>query len=353
MRVSVRLVVAISLAGLVAAGGWAWRQRQPVSGTAPAVLACWPWPDAEPTPCWPGVRMWLAWSGRDGTQARLIEFDFATRPTLRLELYDQDQDDAEPLDNHADISRSVLGVARDLQFDQPGTIVAAWNGLFYALGPDRSASHVAPVVLDGQVHYNVGNHRWTVGARRRHGVTEFLSWHLPDKATLAAEFDVAAAGAQMLLRDGEALHVQPPPQPGDPPLVPPISSTPADAGHIPEVDHRYCPRTSMAWPADSSRLWLLIIEDIRAQTGAELRGGWALADLQRFWQAFGAANAANLDGGPETQLLVAQPSGNYLLLPSAKSGRAMTMIRGLDREPDPGGGSLMTFYVRDTAEDGS
>ncbi len=314
----------------------------------PAELAAWPWREAAAEARLPGVTYWTATAYGEGHAAHLIEFDFAARPSLRLELYDHDQDDATPFDNHADCRRGVAGVVRHLQSTDRGPILAAWNGLFYSLAADGLGSHIAPVVLDGEVHYNVGNHRWSVGVAYHGGAPSFGLLHLPDKASLA-QFDFAAAGAQALVKDGQPLRLLPQPQDGDPPLPRPYPSTPQDAGPIPDIDYLCVSRTSMGWSADSSTLWLLVIRDLRSPHDTYLRGGWTLEDLQRFWIGFGAANAVNLDGGPETQMLCRKGDG-WLLVPSGKSLAGPRMDLDPSLEYDAGGGSLMTFYVRDTAE---
>lgn len=310
----------------------------------PARLASWPWPATRPMPLWPGVSYWAATAFTAGHAAHLLEFDFAARPSLRLALYDQDQDDAAPFDNRADCRRGVIGVVRHLEETAHGPVVAAWNGLFYSLAADGTASHIAPVVLDGEVHYNVGNHRWSVGVADRDGRPVLGLLHLPGKAALAERFDFAAAGAQALVRDGLPLRLLPPPRPGEPPLPRPYPSTPDDAGPIPDIDHLRVSRTSMGWSADSTKLWVLVVRELQPSDG------WALADLQRFWLSFGAANAVNLDGGPETQLLWRHSAG-WRLVPSGKGGAVESMVSVTGLEHDLGGGSLMTWYVRDTAED--
>ena len=336
------IVIALFVAGLIGAAGLTIVHHT----NARRPLTIWPWPGAEESRPLAGLTVWhIAGAARRPASVDLVEFDFAARPTLRLELYDQDQNDDVPFDNHASLRRGVLAVSADLDRSRPGAVLAAWNGLFYAVGADQTGSHIAPVVLHGEVHYNVGNYRWTVGVKERDGKSQFSVLHLPDKALLAAQFDYAAAGAQCLIKDGVPLRMLPQPQPGDPPLPRTYPSSPEDVGAIPDIDYLHVSRTSMGWSADSGKLWLLIV---RAADGQE---GWTLADLQRFWTAFGAANAVNLDGGPETQMVLRVSPDRSLLVPSGKSGSGSRMNLALDGERDPGGGSLMTFYVRDTAEE--
>jgi hypothetical protein len=126
------------------------RAPDPSSGSA------WPWPDAAPTHPHPGVTRWSART-EDDTELDLVEFDFAANPRLRLRLYDQDQDDANPGDDRVDYSpRGAGAVTRSLNAGGKGRVVAAWNGTFFAAerqqwGEKGIAHHIGPVVLNGKV----------------------------------------------------------------------------------------------------------------------------------------------------------------------------------------------------------
>jgi len=208
-------------------------------------LACWPWPQAYKTTPYAGVTQWKDSSSPDNTVLYLLDFDFAANPNLRLELYDQDEDDAVPFDNNVIFRpRGVGQVTRDLNTGGRGKVVAAWNGAFFSLD-GQLGHHVAAVVLDGKVHANVGIVRWAAGVQYQDGKPVFKTLHQPDRKTLAAEFTFAAAGAQCLIKDGKPLKLQPYPEPGDKTLKQPVPSTPEDAGHIPTVDHIKTTRTSM------------------------------------------------------------------------------------------------------------
>jgi len=324
-------------------------------------MAGWPWPKAEKTSLRRGVDHWLA-TASDGTTVELIEFDFALNARLRLEMYDRDEDDSEPFNNLADYAtRGVGTVVKHLNDKGRGPVVAAWNGLFFAYdfknggGPRGLARHVGPVVLRGKAFHNVGNPRWTFGVKERTGRPHFAVLHQPAKAELSKEFDFASAGAQCLRLNGKSLRLQPFPRAGEAPIRQPVPSSPSEAGHIPLIDHMRTSRTSLGWSNDSSKLYLLVVNEpdhelaskLALKRGQAAEGGWTLDDLQRFWTAFGAPNAVNLDGGAVTQLTYLRPDARYELLPPRLVAPNQRMVFEPDFENAPGGGTLMTFYVRE------
>jgi hypothetical protein len=299
----------------------------------------------------------------DGTELDLLEFDFAANPGLRLELYDQDEDDAYPFDNGVKYwARGVGGAVAHLQQQRRGPVVAAWNGLFFAAqggwGPEGTGRHVAPVVLNGEPRYNVGNHRWTFGVQYGGGTRQFKTLHLPDRKQLREEFTFGAAGAQCLLREGQPLRLEPFPGERDEIKRTPVPSTPQEAGHIPVVDHVKTSRTSMAWSRENDRLSLLIVTELdhEAAGNVALRrgepqvGGWSVADLQRFWQAYGAWGAVNIDGGAVTQLAYRGRTGGYTVLPPRWAGSNARITLPADLAGAPAGGTLMYFYIRDNGD---
>ncbi len=102
-----RIGYTVALLLLVLVGGaWYFKQRYltavPVQiGArldAPAELSQWPWRKARQSTLHRGVTHWLA-KQSDGTTLDLFRFDFTANPALRLELFDQDQDDEKPFDN--------------------------------------------------------------------------------------------------------------------------------------------------------------------------------------------------------------------------------------------------------------
>ena len=168
----------------------------------------------------PGVTHWLDQSSPNGTACELFDFDFAANPHLRLELYDQDEDDDAPFDNNTRYWALGVGQATahlNHSKREHGPVLAAWNGLFFdtgLIGPGALGHHVAPVVLDGKVRENVGLVRWAFGVKYdAQGRPTFQVLHEPDRATLGQAFSYAAEGAQCLIREGKPLKLQPYPQP--------------------------------------------------------------------------------------------------------------------------------------------
>ncbi len=263
---------------------------------SPAEMARWPWPAAKITTPHPGVTHYTGKSSSDGTVLHLLDFDFGKNPHLRLELYDQDEDDAVPFDNKAKFKHRGVGqVTRHLNRVGRGKVVAAWNGLFFQYTGD-AGSHVAPVVLNGRALYNVGTVRWSVGVKYEDGRPDFKVMRLPDFATLASEYDFAAEGASCLVCEGQPLRLQPFPKPGEGPLPKSIPPGPGEAGFVRQVDHIRTSRTSMAWSEDNRHFYVLIVKEPDAEApsisalrhGIPLMGGWTVADIQRFWRRFGA-----------------------------------------------------------------
>ena len=361
------------------AGGLLWmrvkRQAHAVPVPLPAVpstpqnmlspMAIWPWPHALKEALPGNVKHWQDNSSSDHTRLDLYDFDFGRNPKLRLEIFDQDQDDKTPFDNNALFwERGVGQITRQLNArfrqEKQGRVLAAWNGLFF--GPHRygagaTGEHVAPVVLAGKPYYAWGNHRWTFGAKREQGRVTFKALHLPPKERLAREFDWASGGAQCLIHDGRPLRLQPFPRPGESKLKTPVPSTPDDAGHIPDVDHIKTSRVSMGWSRDNHHFYLLFVQDpdteassaIQFRHGQTMLGGWSLADLQRFWQAFGAWGAVNSDGGDMAQMTVLLPDNRYMLVPPMISGASAPRIVSPQFENAPAGGSLMYFTIREAS----
>ena len=335
----------------------------PPPGPPPAApLAVWPWPHASQDAPWPGVTHWRDQSSPDGTALDLYQFDFAANPNLRLELYDQDEDDTTPGDNRVDYWPQGVGQAtRHLNARGRGLVLAAWNGLFFnstvpSGGPRAFGTHVAPVVLRGRALYHVGDIRWAFGVQYdAQGRPTFKTLHEPDRSTLAREFYWAAEGAQCLIRDGKSLRLQPYPRIDEPAPRQPVPSTPDEAGFVPFVDHIQTSRTTMGWSRDSTKFYLLIAktatpegDSVAAfQRRAAGAGGWTVADEQRFWRARGVWGAVNIDGGDVTMLAARRADGNYDLVPPLWADRRMRATFTPRFENAPQGGTLMYFYVRD------
>jgi len=326
-------------------------------------LATWPWPKATKETIHAGVTHWTA-SDADDTRVELFEFDFKANPALRLELFDQDQDDEKPFDNKVEYApRGVSQITRQLNEEKQGTVVAAWNGSFFGYSDKarRFGFHIAPVVLNGKVHDWKSNHRWTFGVKYKNGLPTFKSLHLPSDKLLAEEFDWAAGGVQCLLLNGTQLKLQPFPKNNEELSKPPIKSTPQDAGHIPLFDHMKSSRVSWGWSNDSRRFYLLYVSEpdtegasIAAllkgvpQGSAAGKGGWMVADIQRFWQALKVPNAINSDAGGAAQLVHLRRDGKYDLVPPRAKPNPRRMTFDGEFQGAPRGGAMMYFYVRDT-----
>jgi len=357
--------------------------------TAPAPMATWPWPHAVVTTPRPGVTVWTDRSSTNGDIVRLIRFDFDANPNLRFAIYDQDSDDAHPRDDSVDFW--PMGVAQttahlnEVLFAK-GSVVAACNGLFFGSEYPRPqagtvspahgiAHHVTATVDDGVVRYNVGSHRWTFGVKYgKHGGRQtFDVAHMPDRQTLST-FTYAAGGAQCLIHDGLPLRLRPFPGPID--IADPLGapSTPDEAGHIPLVDHIKTSRVSFGWSRDSKQLYLLFVRQRGNETGSVVafrmravgyasesrarmlaQGGWDIADEQRFWQKLGVWGAINDDGGDPAQLTLVDVNSRYQLFPASWASPVeeidnLDLSRAIPQTTAlPQGGSLMYFYIYETA----
>lgn len=323
----------------------------------PAPMARWPWPHATTDNPHAGVKHWIDRSSPDGTVLELFDFDFYKNPNLRLELYDQDQDDQTPFDDQAKFwMRGVGQVTRHLNETGRGKVVAAWNGLFFQYHKGI-ARHVAPVVLNGKALYNVGTIRWAVGVKYHKNKPVFKVMRLPPFRVPASEYDSASEGASRLIFDGKPLRLQPFPKPGEDPFPPSKPPGPGEAGFVRQVDHIRTSRTSMAWSKNNRHFYLLIVKEPDSEGASiqalkyrlPLMGGWTVADEQRFWQQFGAWCAVNLDGGDVTQMTALRRDGRYDLVPPRWDSASMRANFSSDFTSAPFGGSLMYFFVRDTA----
>lgn len=321
---------------------------------APATLATDAWHGETKDTPYPGVTRWRSQPDTDGTLAELVCFDFVATPGLRLEIYDQDEDDDKPFDNSVQFwDRGVMDAAAHLNQKGRGEVVAAWNGLFFATEGKAIAHHVGPVVLNGKTQLSgLPRHRWTFGVHydRKTNKPQFLVLHQPTTTELSRRFDFAADAAQCLIKDGKPLALQPFPVPGAPPVKQPVPSTPTEAGHIPIVDHMRTTRVSLGWTKNSDRLYLLFVKEPDSETasiyahryGIPLAGGWTIADVQQFWLRQKVWGAINSDGGDLAQYYLHHDT----LYPPRWTHQAMRLNPTPTKSPK--GGSLLYFYIRDT-----
>lgn len=338
--------------------------RRPLLPESPVKEATWPLPGAKKSTPRPGVTHYAV-TAPDGTSIDFFDFNFKTNPRLKWEIYDQDENDEKPLDNHVFYAKqSVAGFTKaynngKVRHRKAGRIVAAWNGAFFGYydAAKTEAFHVSPVVINGKVVRNTVQHRWTFGVKAdKAGTPEWKVLFKPDKAVLEKEFDFAAGSVQCLIKDGKPLKVEPAPAFRDEVKKQPVPSTANEAGHIPFFDHMKTCRASIGWSRDNRHLYLLVVKEpdfeagssVGFSQGVESRGGWTVADVQRFWRTQGAWGAINSDAGDVAQLVF--QSGNktrpYTYVPPRQASGLMRY----ECPPNwygtpPGGGALMYFYV--------
>lgn len=330
----------------------------------PSRLAIWPWPAVLKDTPHRGVTHWLA-RDADNTTIELLHFDLGINPRLRLELFDQDEDDTRAFDNRVAFEQRGVGqIVKQLNAQKRGPVVAAWNGAFF--GYDRKtqstiAFHVAPIVFNGKSHAWGANHRWTFGVKYEKTGPVFRVLHLPERAALEKQFDFAAGGVQCLLLHGKALKLAPFPHNSQLLPRPPIPSSAQDAGHIPLFDHMKSCRVSWAWTEDNRQFYLLFVQEPDTEGASILallrgvpsgdaagQGGWMVSDVQRFWQAFGVANAVNSDAGGAAQLAYQLHDGRYALVAPRQGILPRRLICPPNFVNAPHDGTLMYFFVRES-----
>lgn len=84
------------------------------------------------------------------------------------------------------------------------------------------------------------------------------------------------------------------------------------------------------------------------RTGAPQSGGWDLSELQRFWQALGAWEAVNVDGGDVTQMTYRRADGRVVLIPPRWASDQNRVLLPEDLSTPIQGGTLMYFAVRES-----
>lgn len=353
-----------------------WKMRAPsVAGASvlapPSTLAKWPLAGATTHPGPRGVTLRSA-RDADGTDVDVVEFDFKANPKLKLELFDQDCDDARPFDNSARYWGRNAAYVLTRESKGQGEIVAACNG-----GPfnfDRSktldqAQHVAPLVFAGQRHFqNVVSRQsalWTFGVRANR-TPKFEVVLRPSRNELK-EFDFATGGAQCLVKDGQLLSIDEPPTTGKwPPFKAPSLQ---DAGSLGRDDWEKISRVSLGWNRDCSRLWMLCVHDPEAETVSRVAlnvrvrglantstppvgGGWSLRDVQEFWKSKGVWSAVAVAGGDFAQFAAQRGDGQVEFVPSHvaasfwKTSRGRTrLVCKSDLKGAPTGGSALFYWI--------
>ncbi|MBI3923253.1 MAG: phosphodiester glycosidase family protein [Armatimonadetes bacterium] len=253
-----------------------------------------------------GVTMLSGTDLADSTRWNLMIFNFHSNPRLRLSLYDIDQHDFDPGN---DVNYSYYGlnvfwlVPRvNRMLGEGRRLVALFNGCFFYLGRPQGfrGRHVEPEVVDGRLLYPMRDEsRWTFGVRYQSGRPQFDMVSNAAPKSLTRRFDCAVMGTQGLVNHGQRLRIV------------------KDAIHpettihpIPVIDTLLTDRTSLGWNENSTRFYVLIVDDPDGETASQRQkrsgrrqtGGWDIPRMQDFWMSVGVDSAINLDGGGSTQL---------------------------------------------------
>ena len=368
---------------LGALGLFVWKTRPPATANAstlapPSALAKWPLSGATTGTGTRGVTHLIA-RDADGTDIDLLEFDFKINPRLKLELFDQDGDDAHPFDNSARYWGRNAAYVLTHESNPRNPLLAVCNG-----GPftfDRSktldeAAHVAPLVVAGQAHFtNVSSDQsqlWAFGVSANPGNTapRFEALLRPSPNQLRG-FDYATGGVQCLIKDGAPLHLDEPPGTKKWSRFKPPS--PGDVGTLGRPDWAKTSRISLAWSRDNSKLWMLSIHDPESESVSRVAlslrfrelsdastppvsGGWSTLDVQNFWKSRGAYCAVLLASGDFAQLATRQGNGQINFVPSqvatrfwkTAAGRTRLISTPSLRGAPTGGSALFYWTVRET-----
>ena len=376
-------LVPVGALTFVVGGLFVWSNAQtrkivPSSGgvaayTLSAPDTAWPWLGAKTQTLAPGVTQ-ISKVSSDGTMIDLFDFDFGANPRLRWEIFDQDEDDAKPLDNHVEYwERNVAQMTRQLDGAKDrGPVLVAWNGAFFGYDDNtktEDAFHVSPVVLRGKVHFYTAQHRWTFGVKNTPAGPVWKTFYKPDRATMEREFDYAAGSVQCLIKDGKPLKIEPFPKIGENFKAQPVPSTDKEAGHIPYFDHMKTSRASLGWSRDNKHLYLLAVKEpddesassvalsfaVRGEKipdATSLVGGWSVADVGQFWQSKGVWGAINSDAGGVLQWIARKPSnaGWEMVPPRQETNVKRVQIARDWKGEIKGGGAIMYFFVREIGQ---
>jgi hypothetical protein len=334
----------------------------------PSPMAKWPIPGWKTEVLRAGITRTFA-TGLDGTRIEFFDFDFKANQRLRFEIFDQDEDDAKPLDGRVlHRPRNVAVATQQLNEQGRGPIITAWNGAFFGYDFKAGAEnsfHVSPVVLRGKVHYNNAQHRWTWGVKETEQGPVWKVFFKPSRQQMEREFDYAAGSVQCLIRNGKQLLVEPFPVIGQKFKAQPVQSTIDEAGHIPFFDHMRTSRASIGWSRDNRHLYLLAVQEPDSENNSnqaliwavrgELvpahlssKGGWTVPDLQQFWISRGVWGAINSDAGDAFQLVYRNPKANYTFLPPRLASNQLRIeYDAAMKGAMEGGGAIMYFMVRE------
>lgn len=288
-------------------------------------LATWPWPGAQSRTLHRGVTLTSCIDPRTDTHLYLFRFDPKVNPKLHFEIYDTDEDDATPNDGKVFASENRMAIWAWNHLKSRGQMIALFNGPFYSGGRDKSGngnrefmSHTAAVVRHHQVYSNVGNPRWGLGVKDTARGQRFFLVQRAARPQLKA-FDWGSGNVQALVVSGKPTRLLPPsprmPDHGSP------ESLPGDCGPYPGIDYLKTSRTSLGWRKDEFALLVVSLkpgEDeatsgVLRNQGRPQSSGWDIADLQKFWLAWRAQGACNLDGGNCTGACFTSAEGDQWL----------------------------------------
>ncbi len=297
------------LTGLVAgaAGAWLHRRHEVMTAFAilllvfPAVLLivglASPRPAVTERELAPGVHLHIEPFSADGTALHLVSVDFSRNPALTLEAFDADLADATPGDNR---NTTWLGLPLPIALPhirmearrKRERVLCAWNGDYFDFNRRWLGRHLSPLVVNGQAHYPVHNlhfhdQDWQFGFHHVQGRPQFVLEKDWPWSRWQTDFETAVGGVRPLRVNGQSL-----------PLAPGNGNT-----------HLRCARTSLGWSADSSCLYILVIQDLDGEMDSNRQknhdprqtGGWDLLQLQQYWERLHVPNAITLDGGDFTQ----------------------------------------------------
>ncbi len=366
---------------LGALGVFIWKTHKPATASAallapPSALAKWPLNGASTASAPRGVAH-LTTRDTDGTDIDLLEFDFKANPKLKLELFDQDSDDAKPFDNSARYWGRNAAYILTHESKTGGPLIAVCNGGPFSFDRSKTlddAQHVAPLVVAGKPHFqNASTNEsqlWTFGVHSNgNNPPQFEVLLRPSPAPL--QFDYATGGVQCLIKDGMALHLDDPPATkrwGN--FVPPSA---ADVGSLGRSDWTKTSRISLAWNREGSKLWMLSVRDPEAESASRvalslrfkeladastppITGGWSVLDVQNFWKSQGAYGAVLLSSGDFAQLASQGANDQVDFVPSQVATRFWKTAAGRTRlfcaptlKGAPTGGSALFYWtVRET-----
>ena len=253
----------------------------------------------------------------DGTTVLIVRFDLSQNSDLNFGIYDADSDDAIPFDNRntswlgqplhrvLDIAQNRVGAHQD--------VLCLVNGGFFGAEKQWTATHEAPLVVDGKPLYpnRVLEHDWpeqagslaisTENKQLQFSFLRDISW---DKLH---DYQTVLGGVRGLIVNGKTQTLKP----------------------VMGGTRLRCSRTSVGWTSDSRQFYLLSVRDPDGEaaslnqlereklgTGTQT-GGWNVAQVQQFWQRMKIPNAVLFDGGESTQIALRKSDGHNVFISSA------------------------------------